>query len=653
MNNLIKFKQNELYILDYKISAITNDYTDISDYTGGGAFNLPTVEAVANSLFDLSGKTVDKLIVNDKYLYVCDSKGNNDTAIKGNPFRCYKTIQAAYSASTIGDVVYVMSGDYNVDTNLAKNGVGYYFEQNTNVSATTNLFFYLTTYSTSITHDINILGYGNFYCGNNVFFAEKQDDTQLIKYPINVNTNLEFNNVVCGGVVFNTDIICNNDNYYINIKGKYLYINTYYLYVNTRNVKDNINIDIVVGDVSYDLVRLDCVDYTKHNIKYNSIRTLNNNTSYYDINVNHSTIYINKCNRMVCSVSTINVDYFSYLKILNISTINALYVDGTIDSEASNIQQTNIINCPYIKQLNINTFGKHIINGCVSNLVNNGVNSQLILNNSSEWNSGVWIFNSGTTIINGEFTNYNQYYDNIQVLGEAKVFINATINITPTILSNNSFIYINHPNAYVEINNNIYTKNINNVIYLKDGKLKLKGDIQMDGYNNLSNESAIIYEGGELIFNGSEIKTTLNAEQYPISNINNAKYVKILSGGLTINKETFTPRSQKINVIVCGIVQSGETYTLNLSGVNYNVSGYTTSLEVVSGFTNQISSLTNFTVVNNDSSFTVECNNVSKIFTYNVSKTAGTGGIITNLIRHATFPLGNKTGGMILIDDDV
>jgi len=38
MNNLIKFKQNELYILDYKVSSITNDYTEISDYTGGGGF---------------------------------------------------------------------------------------------------------------------------------------------------------------------------------------------------------------------------------------------------------------------------------------------------------------------------------------------------------------------------------------------------------------------------------------------------------------------------------------------------------------------------------------------------------------------------------------------------------------------------------------
>ena len=649
----LRIKEAELYIYDYKISAITNDYTDISDYTGGGAFNLPTVEAVANSLFDLSGKTVDKLIVNDKYLYVCDSKGNNDTAIKGNPFRCYKTIQAAYSASTIGDVVYVMSGDYNVDTNLAKNGVGYYFEQNTNVSATTILFLYFTTYSTSITHDINILGYGNFYCGNNLFFAESQDDTQLIKYPINVNTNLEFNNVVCGGVVFNTVLICNNDNYYTNIKGKYLYINTYYLYVNTRNVNFNINIDIVVGNVSYDLVRLDCVDYTKHKIKYNSIRTLNNNTSYYDINVNYSTIYINKCNRMVCSVSTINVDYFSYLKILNISTINALYVDGTIDSEASNIQQTNIINCPYIKQLNINTFGKHIINGCVSNLVNNGVNSQLILNNSSEWNSGVWIFNSGTTIINGEFTNYNQYYDNIQVLGEAKVFINATINITPTILSNNSFIYINHPNAYVEINNNIYTKNINNVIYLKDGKLKLKGDIQMDGYNNLSNESAIIYDGGEIVMSNSTLKSTLGYEQYPISCINNPKSLKILSGGLNVNKETFDARKQKIEIVVGGTVLSSETYSLALSSISYITSGHTTESEVVSGFTSQISALANFTVVNNNNSFTVECNNVSEVFTYNISKTIGTGTMTQRLVRYATYPLTNSTGGTIIIDEDI
>ena len=32
----LRIKEAELYIYDYKISAITNDYTDISDYTGGG-----------------------------------------------------------------------------------------------------------------------------------------------------------------------------------------------------------------------------------------------------------------------------------------------------------------------------------------------------------------------------------------------------------------------------------------------------------------------------------------------------------------------------------------------------------------------------------------------------------------------------------------
>jgi len=68
---------------------------------GGGAFNIPTVEAVAYSLYDLSAKTVDKLILS-KNLYVSDSYGNDIIAIKGNPHRSYKTIEAAVSASTVG-----------------------------------------------------------------------------------------------------------------------------------------------------------------------------------------------------------------------------------------------------------------------------------------------------------------------------------------------------------------------------------------------------------------------------------------------------------------------------------------------------------------------------------------------------------------------
>jgi len=36
MQQPLKIKDSELYIYDYKISAITNDYTEISDYIGGG-----------------------------------------------------------------------------------------------------------------------------------------------------------------------------------------------------------------------------------------------------------------------------------------------------------------------------------------------------------------------------------------------------------------------------------------------------------------------------------------------------------------------------------------------------------------------------------------------------------------------------------------
>jgi len=562
-----------------------------------------------------------------------------------------------------------MSGDYNVDTNLAKNGVGYYFEQNTNVSATTSkLFNYETTYSTSITYDINILGYGNFYCGSNIFFTLHHNDILQPKYPINVNTNLEFN-IVIGSIACYSSIPSDNDNYFFNVRGKYLSINDFSLYhYNTTlniyiyNLNCNINIDVVIGNTSdvsnYGVVLLTGLDYTKTCIKYTSIKTINLNNSYPAVNIANGVMFSNFCNRITSNYSTITVKSITYIKIVASSTI---YSDdiGTVDSEVSNNLQNNIISSRYIEQLNILSFGKHTINANVHNLVNNGVNSLLVLNCNSDYLDSVWTLNVGTTILNGEFTNTNgslSFYDSIQILGAARFIMNATVNITPNTQFNNAFIYINHPNAYVEINNNIYTKNINNVIYLKDGKLKLKGDIQMDGYNNLYNESAIIYDGGEIVMSNSTLKSTLGYEQYPISCINNPKSLKILSGGLNVNKETFDARKQKIEIVVGGTVLSSETYSLALSSISYIsyiTSGHTTESEVVSGFTSQISALANFTVVNNNNSFTVECNNVSEVFTYNISKTIGTGTMTQRLVRYATYPLTNSTGGTIIIDEDI
>ena len=242
------------------------------------------------------------------------------------------------------------------------------------------------------------------------------------------------------------------------------------------------------------------------------------------------------------------------------------------------------------------------------------------------------------------------------MLGNCSLYIESNVDISilnNNILSNQSFININHTNAKCYVNNNIFSKNWRSVINLTNGKLYINSTIELLQHDGYYGDSAVIYGGGDLYINGGVLKAVLNTEQYPISNINIDKNIKILSGGLSLNRETFAARKQKIEIVVGGSVQNTESYTFSLSGVNYISSGYTTASEVVSGFTNQISSLTNFTIVNNDISFTVECNNVSETFTYATSKTVGTGTITQRLIRYATFPLTNSTGGFIVTDNDV
>jgi hypothetical protein len=89
--------------------------------------------------------------------------GSDTTGTIGNIAKPYLTLEAAKTASTNGDLIYVYPGTYTVTTTategLAKDGIGYYFSPETIVNkATSGPIFY----ANGFLYGFNVYGYGNF-----------------------------------------------------------------------------------------------------------------------------------------------------------------------------------------------------------------------------------------------------------------------------------------------------------------------------------------------------------------------------------------------------------------------------------------------------------------------------------------------------------
>ncbi len=144
------------------ISAATyqNLPTDIT--ITGGTYSAGTATFTNNTggTFSVTGFTTAPNL--SKILFV-DPSGNDSTGTKGNMNLPYLTLEAAKSASTSGDTIYVFPGTYTVTTTdtdgLAKDGIAYYFSPKTIINkATLGPIFY----ANGFVNGFNVYGYGNF-----------------------------------------------------------------------------------------------------------------------------------------------------------------------------------------------------------------------------------------------------------------------------------------------------------------------------------------------------------------------------------------------------------------------------------------------------------------------------------------------------------
>ena len=119
--------------------------------------------------------------------------GNDSTGSRTNMGKPFLTLEAALSAATSGDTIVVFPGSYTVTTTgttgLAKDGVSWYFNPNTNVTKSTSGSLFVIS---GFTGSFNILGYGNFTCNGSA-----GNVWQITGNRQNVNHTFEFDTATC------------------------------------------------------------------------------------------------------------------------------------------------------------------------------------------------------------------------------------------------------------------------------------------------------------------------------------------------------------------------------------------------------------------------------------------------------------------------
>ena len=144
------------------ISAATYQNLPLDVYTTGGTYSAGTItfNNSNGTNFSVTGITSS---TNLKQTLFVDPNGNDSTATKGDILRPYLTLEAAKSASTSGDTIYVFPGTYTVTTTategLAKDGIAYYFSPDTIINKATAGDIFRAN---GFIYGFNVYGYGNF-----------------------------------------------------------------------------------------------------------------------------------------------------------------------------------------------------------------------------------------------------------------------------------------------------------------------------------------------------------------------------------------------------------------------------------------------------------------------------------------------------------
>lgn len=561
-----------------------------------------------------------------KVLFV-DPNGNDTTGTKGDITKPFVTIEAAVVAASTGDTIEVMPGSYTPISNLAKNGVTFYFHAGAIVTKTTSGAIFDYSANATYTSDINILGYGSFFktsTSGEVFTFATNTNTININIVGNIfssNTSNVFN---CGDI--NTTATYNITANTVQSSGGYaLYCN--YSSGQTNNYKNKISINNVVSTSSTA-------------IYWGSLPTTWN-LGY--VSGAQYGMYLYSCAGTINAIKIIGTtrglfadhiwSWYGCIPLyLNVGYINSM---ESITSE--------VINTGYINYLLMHSgwfFGGYV--QVVEQ--NNGI-LDITLTDCRTYAYSK--FNAGVAIIN-----LNERYDpNYSIIVNGG---NVTLNNKCTIPNIAYGLYLKVLSGRLVINGDIYYGFSHTGMMIKQtgGNIELKGNV----YNaSTSNISLIEKTGGTLILNGAKLIRNTPYQQF-INCPSSAQNIMVYSGGVTTNGTTgdlLSAKARKDSLTVTAVATTTIVLNDGSGGAETFTEADTTTYNTTALMAQRMVALINasgtlaitasYVATNN---FTIEADVAGTDYTQ-----SGLVNLVNTQLRLNSFAITNLTPGAVIIED--
>lgn len=573
------------------------------------------------ALADLKGDKGDPgADTNYKNIFYVDPNGNDNTGTKGSVSKPFLTIEGALEGAIDGDLIIINAGEYEVNNNLAKDGITYYFQPGTIINKKNEGAFFDYSDLKNFTKPINILGYGSFY--------KISKPGEFITFGTNPNyiqnefiLNLE------------ADVISTIDSIALKLDAEELYL------------RANIKINEISSyyDKAISILGVENINYYLFQRIYNTIinikakRIYSHSSIAIDIRlalveIECDLVYSETIGAIISRTSNCIFKINQCLGIVNSPTKPGYYLSSS--DAISSIQIIGNTNSIYIEDSSLQT--------------NVGINLKLIglchyLYIKSGKASGTFynVIQAGGTVLaeptliafevsggileltEGKFT-IMSYKDNISIIHGGEVISNAELDAFGIINLNSGILRINHK---ININNR-----------------EIEGTPFIRKY------------GGDLIFNRATLYKKLQEFTF-ISAPIESQNIQIGSGGLDINGEIGDLLNNKLQKDQIQITEltAGTALTINNGFENISfISNIDTSLDdIANHLVIQInSSLLNLTAVFtpsiNGGLFTIE-QTVYRIITYsNLSIN-----ISINKIREISFPLIDIIGGPLIENSNI
>lgn len=557
-----------------------------------------------------------------------DPNGSDITG-DGRIAKPYATLEKARDESYSGDLIYVMPGIYNITSDLAKDGISYYFTKGSIVNcATANDIFF----SNAFAIPCNVYGYG--------VFNKSAAAGHIYKYLFG-SAPLEPSVFECEKALSSIDsclsFVGNGTHTHVTIRG---------LKIQTTN-----------GTAVY----IENVDYAR--IDVNSLLALGGLGR---------ALHLKSTRGLFNVVLYFGTGYGIYDEAAQDSIFNGSFIDGS--TAAMNIigggtAYPVIINIAFIHKLivfnmNVICSGEVQFLECAGNTYGHFA---FVSNYFDITDSVVMIdklINTGNspitkTIYTTEVIIRKVFFETSAssciVIDDGKLVVNyALINHT----GNYVRFAITGANANVELKEvEIGTATLaSRIIWLLDGKLRV-GRID----NNIDSPIAncIAMESGELICNGS-VLLTKNIEACPIRAQWGPQNIKVYAGGLNTNWITdniLALKVQKDRITIISVVV-GCTYKNVINVTNtyqYTAVGGDTIVTIATALAALVAAgEIDLTIVDNlDGTYDINGTAAGDYFVNTVNSTTPSGKISLSNLRLNSYGFTNITGGTILADSDI